>query len=215
MERLTRLDEFGSALLALDRIRAGELLDAAAAEQMPLPAVETLIRPALERIGALWEKGHCALSQVYMSRRVYEELVDALLGHTETAKLTAPGAARLALAVLEDHHLLGKQIVRTVLRAAGWPVLDYGRRTVDELVSQVRDDRVDIVLISTLMLPAALRVREVVTQLRQESPQTRVVVGGAPFRFDPELWKEVGADAMGMNAADAIAIIHRLTGGAP
>ena len=53
-------------------------------------------------------------------------------------------------------------------------VLDYGRRTVDELVSQVRDDRVDIVLISTLMLPSALRVREVVTQLRQESPLTRV-----------------------------------------
>lgn len=85
-------------------------------------------------------------------------------------------AARLALAVLEDHHLLGKQIVRTVLRASGRPVLDYGRRTVDQAVSQVRDDRVDIVLISTLMLPSALRVREVVTQLRQESPQTRVVV---------------------------------------
>ena len=54
----------------------------------------------LERIGNLWEKGHCALSQVYMSRRICEELVDALLGPAETAKLTTPVAARLALAAL-------------------------------------------------------------------------------------------------------------------
>ncbi len=63
----------------------------------------------LERIGNLWEKGHCALSQVYMSRRICEELVDALLGPAQSAWLFPPGAARLALAVLEDHHMLGKQ----------------------------------------------------------------------------------------------------------
>ena len=123
-------------------------------------------------------------------------------------------AFTLALAALDDYHLLGKQIVRTVLHAAGWPVLDYGRQTVDELVAQVQKDGVDILLISTLMLPSALSVREVVARLRKISPQTRVVVGGAPFRFDPELWKEVGADAMGSSAADAVAIIRRFAGDA-
>ena len=41
----SRLEEFESALLALDRVRTGELLDAAVAEQTPLHAVETLIAP--------------------------------------------------------------------------------------------------------------------------------------------------------------------------
>ena len=214
MAKPTGLDEFSSALLAQDRVRANELLVAAAAVEMPLPAIEMLIRPALEQIGRLWENGHCALSQVYMSGRICEELIDTLLGPTAAFRPTAPGGARLAVAVLGDYHLLGEQIVRRVLRAAGWPVLDYGRQTVDELVTQVQKDAIDIIMISTLMLPAALRVREVVTQLRRASPRTRVVVGGAPFRLDPELWKEVGADAMGMNAADAVSIVNRLTRGA-
>jgi len=34
-----------------------------------------------------------------------------------------------------------------------------------------------------------------------------LIVGGAPFRFDANLWKEVGADAMGKNASEAINII--------
>jgi len=34
-------------------------------------------------------------------------------------------------------------------------------------------------------------------------------VGGAPFIFDPNLWQEVGADAMGRNAADAIKLLQK------
>lgn len=205
----SRLDEFEQALLALDRVRASELLDATAAERTPLQAVEILVQPALERIGDAWEGGSCALSQIYMSGRICEELVQVLLRSGEATPWSAPGDVRLGLAVLEDYDLLGKQIVGTVLRAVGWPVADYGRQTVDELVARVQQDCVDILLISTLVLTAALRVRELVTRLRQVSPQTRIIVGGAPFRFDPELWQEVGADAMGMNAADAIALIRQ------
>ena len=35
----------------------------------------------------------------------------------------------------------------------------------------------------------------------------RVIVGGAPFLFDDKLWREVGADAMGRNAAEAVALV--------
>ena len=43
----------------------------------------------------------------------------------------------------------------------------------------------------------------------------KVVVGGAPFLFDDQLWQEVGADAMGKSAADAVAIVTRLMGEMP
>ena len=32
------------------------------------------------------------------------------------------------------------------------------------------------------------------------------------FIFDAELWREVGADAMGRSAADAVTIVERLMG---
>jgi hypothetical protein len=41
------------------------------------------------------------------------------------------------------------------------------------------------------------------------------VVGGAPFRFDDQLWREVGADAMGLSASDALKILDAMGGGYP
>ncbi|WP_242470823.1 cobalamin B12-binding domain-containing protein [Thiocystis violacea] len=212
-------EELLQALLALNRVQAGELLMAARSQGSPLDVIETLVRPALEEIGRLWEEGDCALSQIYMSGRICEELVEELLGEARDIDFATPGEAgaatrapRLAIAVLEDYHLLGKQIVRTVLRAAGHAVKDYGRQDVDGLVECVREDGIEILLVSTLMLPAALRVRVLVDRLREVSPHTRVVVGGAPYRFDEELWREVGADAVGSSAGEVLDILARLTG---
>lgn len=202
------------ALLALNRIQAEELVAAARDRLSPLDVIETLIRPTLEKLGQLWEEGDCALSQIYMGGRICEELVESLLedscAHRAGTSDAGDGMPRLAIAVLEDHHLLGKQIVSTVLRAAGYRVLDYGRQDVDPLVERVRADDIGILLVSTLMLPAALRVRVLVERLREVAPGTRVVVGGAPYRFDDQLWHEVGADAMGTNAGEILDILARL-----
>ncbi len=41
----------------------------------------------------------------------------------------------------------------------------------------------------------------------------KIVVGGAPFRFDDQLWREVGADAMCRTASEAVDVIHEVMGG--
>jgi methanogenic corrinoid protein MtbC1 len=66
-----------------------------------------------------------------------------------------------------------------------------------------------VLLVSTLMLRAALQVRHLVRLLQSAGSPVRVVVGGAPFRLDPGLWKEVGADAMGFTASDALPLLER------
>ena len=63
------------------------------------------------------------------------------------------------------------------------------------------------------MLPAALRVREVISRLALLGSPPAMIVGGAPFRLDPGLWREVGADATGRNSAEAIELVDRFTGG--
>lgn len=170
----------------------------------PIQFVESLVLPALERIGEGWEQGRVALSQVYMSGRICEELVDIILPPGEPARKNQP---RMAVATLEDHHLLGKRIVYSALRASGFEVLDYGRMGVDELVDRVREDGVRILLVSTLMLPSALRVKDLRVRLKEAGLEVKIVVGGAPFRFDDQLWQEVEADAMGRNASEAVGII--------
>lgn len=194
------------ALIASDRLRAESLLDQALKDMAPLSVIDDLIVPVLEEMGNAWQAGHLSLSQIYIAGRVCETVIARALPNIGQPPTSGP---RIAIAVLTDFHMLGKRIVCSTLRASGRGVLDYGRVTVQDLINRVAADRVDILLISTLMLPAALRVREVRDQLDAKNAKVRIAVGGAPFRFDPQLWQQVGADAMGLTASDAIQIVQR------
>jgi methanogenic corrinoid protein MtbC1 len=194
------------ALVALDRPRIESLFRQAVSRTSPMQAVEELMVPALILLGEEWNAGKVALSQIYMSSRICEDIVKRILPATD-AERKAP--SQLAIVVLSDYHTLGKRIVLSVMRASGFDILDYGRMEVDELVERVLADDVKILLISVLMLPSALKVKAVRAALNARGSRVRIAVGGAPFLFDPELWREVGADAMGRSAADAMTIIRR------
>jgi len=211
-EMMQRMEEFRQALLAVDRLRSRKILEECG-EEMPLPQlVESLVTPALERIGAGWEDGTVALSQVYMSSRICEELVDSILPPHSPERREQP---RMAIAAIEDHHALGKRIVYSALRAGGFELRDYGHGvTVDELVARVKEDGIELLLVSALMLPSALRVKALRRRLDEADGRVRIVVGGAPFRFDDQLWREVGAHATAGSAAAAVALVSRLTGSA-
>ena len=196
--------DFVDRLVRIDRLGAEQIFNTVREQGSMSRTVDQLILPALERIGNGWEEGTVALAQVYMSSRICEEL---MVHVAPSSSPKYPDHPPMAIAVLEDYHLLGKIIISACLRAGGYSFQDYGRVTPEELARRIVDDSIEIVLISTLMLRSALRVKEVRDLLEQSGSSARIVVGGAPFRFDPQLWREVGADAMGANATEAVAAI--------
>jgi methanogenic corrinoid protein MtbC1 len=200
---------FRGALESLDRVEAEHIFQQALTRMTPIHAVEQVVVPALEQVGMAWEDGGVALSQVYMSGRFCEELVDKSLPPSDPDRKHQP---RSAIVVLSDYHMLGKRIVYSVLRASGFELFDYGRMDVDELVERVLADKIRVLLISVLILPSALKVREVCARLKAANSEVKVVVGGAPFLFDDQMWREVGADAMGRSASDAVDIVKKLMG---
>ncbi len=198
---------FERALLSLDRVTARRILVGRLGSKGSFEAIEPVIVRSLEQIGEQWEQGQLALSQVYMSGSICEWLVDRLIPPGTTERRQQPS---MAIAVLEDHHQLGKRIVYSSLRANGFELLDYGNGvSVEQLVERVMADCIEVLLISMLMLPSALRVQELKRRLDSLGSDVKLLVGGAPFRLDRQLWQEVGADAMGVKPADAITIITR------
>jgi methanogenic corrinoid protein MtbC1 len=204
--QMDRVNELERTLLSLDRIGAKKVLSSAGNGQSPLATIEELVVPVLERIGQAWEVGKISLAQVYMSGRICEEMVDDMLpaGHPERTNRPP-----IAIVVLEDFHFLGKRIVYSALRASGFELLNYNRMDVDTVVKRVKIDGIKILLVSVLMLPSALRVKELRRVLDEEGCAVKLLVGGAPFRFDRQLWREVGADAMGCDAAEAIDLVKK------
>jgi methanogenic corrinoid protein MtbC1 len=160
----------------------------------------------LEEIGRRWERGGTALAQVYMSSRICEELMARFLPPSSPERLRQP---KLGIALLDDYHALGKIIVCAALRASGWDLHDYGRMTAPELAEKVIENQTGILLVSTLMLRSALQIKELRDRLTAAGSPAKIIVGGAPFRFDPELWLEVGADATGNDAAEAVRAVAR------
>lgn len=115
-----------------------------------------------------------------------------------------------------DLHTLGKRLVIGCLRAHLIDCHDLGvnvpaERFVDEALA--RDAAV--IAISAMMVHTArgengsLRVREVLRHRGLEE-RIKVVVGGAPFRYDPELYKQVGADDWADDAIKAGPLIARI-----
>lgn len=201
---------FKEALLLLSAQTAKDILLETPCGDPPLGLIEEVVVPALDLIGQEWESGALALSQVYMAGKVCEQIVDQILPPAHPQRKTQP---RLAIAVLEDYHALGKRLVSAVLRASGYELLDFGHGVkVEDLAGRVLEDKVEILLVSCLMLASALRVRDLKEMLDAGGSTARLVVGGAPFRFDESLWREVGADACGATASDVIRIVRELEG---
>jgi methanogenic corrinoid protein MtbC1 len=196
------------ALVASDRVAVGAVLEDALAALPPLACAERVLGPALNRIGDAWSTGEVSLAQLYLCGRICEQQLDHLL--PEPVR-TRPDAPRLGIATLTDHHVLGKRIVASFLRIAGYPLCDYGAGIGPrQLAARVREDDLDALLVSTLMLPSALKI-EHLTALLLDHP-VKIFVGGAPFSFDRDLWRLVGADGMGTDAADALALVADLPG---
>jgi methanogenic corrinoid protein MtbC1 len=196
------------ALLSINRFAATRLLTVETASWTPMERIEKLIVPVLKRIGEEWEQGRIALSQVYMSGRICEDVVETILPPDAPGQKDHP---TIAVVTLLDHHGLGKRIVSSVLHSAGFKLVDLGQGIpVDEIVDKVKREGVRILLVSTLMLQSALQVKDLKDRLNREGLSIRIIVGGAPFLFDPGLWKEVGADAMAGTASEAISLIARM-----
>jgi methanogenic corrinoid protein MtbC1 len=205
------IDEFEDALLNLNRIQAEQILFEYVSLKNNFSSLEQIIVKTLERIGEGWENGSIALSQVYMCGIICEEIIDKYMPRFDIKRKNVPV---IGIGVLVDHHSLGKRIVYSVLRAAGYDLIDLGSGlSVEDIIKETIDQKIEILLISTLMLPSALKIKDLRNGLDRAGCVVKIIAGGAPFRFDEGLRSRVGADATGNTATKAVEIIDKIVEG--
>lgn len=202
-------DALQAALIAVDRGVVRKVFTAGVNALGPVQFMENVVVIVMDRIGESWEAGELSLSQVYMAGRICEELSLSVLPDSHADRRSDPS---VALGVFEDRHQLGKQLVHSVLRNGGCRVQDLGRVTLNDAIATVRTGTVEVLLLSCLMLSSALRIERLCATIHAENLPVKIIVGGAPFRFDENLWREVGADAMGRTASQALTLIGTVAG---
>lgn len=199
--------QFKQHLLFLNKVAADRLIQNEFTGDNAFQLIQQIIMPALESMGLGWEAGTITLSQEYMASNICEEIVNSILPPESSKRKNIPV---LGVATLGDQHMLGKQIVVSCLKASGFNIFDYGAMPVDELVTNVVKDGIEVLLVSTLMLNFAYEVKNLRDRFNEGDVGINIIVGGAPFLFDTELWKQVGADAMAVDATEALSKVYEL-----
>ena len=95
-------------------------------------------------------------------------------------------------------------------------VVDLGLNVAPErFVDEALAHDAQVIAISSMMVHTARgdggcrRVRQILKERGLED-RVRIAVGGAPYRFDPGLYKSVGADAWAENGIEAGRVISDL-----
>lgn len=160
----------------------------------PLDLVDHALIPALDAVGAGYEKGTLFLPQLLQSasaaQAAFEEIKAAV------AKNGAPGSSKgkIVLATVKgDVHDIGKNIVRVILENYGFEVLDLGRDVPPgKVVEAVRESGARLVGLSALMTTTLKSMAETIEALHKAKLDCKVMVGGAVLTERYAL--EIGAD---------------------
>ena len=190
----------GSYAALMKAVEKGLKGDAAAhtrallAEKQPLEVVDEALIPALDIVGAKYEKGTLFLPQLLQAasaaQSAFEEIKTAIAQKGEGSA----SKGRIVLATVKgDVHDIGKNIVRVILENYGFEVLDLGRDVpVETVVDTVREKDVHLVGLSALMTTTLKSMEETIAALHAAKLDCKIMVGGAVLT--PEYAEKIGAD---------------------
>jgi 5-methyltetrahydrofolate--homocysteine methyltransferase len=201
-ERLIDFDEAGL------KEAVHRALDAGVA---PFTIVTQGMAEGMAQVGRLYESGEFFLPQLVMAGAAMKEgmsVLDPLL------KDEAAGQSKgtVVIGTVEgDLHDIGKNIVKTLLEAAGFTVYDIGvDQPVANFVAKARETGARIVAISALLTTTMPNMAKVIDALTQAGlgDEVRVMVGGAPI--SREFASQIGADGYAPDAVKAVREAERL-----
>jgi len=209
---------YNEAVFETDKEAAFAVVEAAlAAGATPEEIVFEVVIPAVEEMMSNITKDPDAnLAQHFMTAQIAADVTEKMLSRF---KNPPESIGRVVIGTAHgDLHSLGKRIVMGCLKALMVEIVDLGvnvpaEKFVDAAVAQ----DAQVIAVSAMMVHSATgdngprKIRQLLHERGLED-RIRLVVGGAPYRFDNELYKTVGADgwaADGVNAGKVVVDLIR------
>ena len=213
------IQSYNQAVFETDKPAALALVNQALIDGFsPEDIVFKLVIPAVELMMTLIEKDPDAnLAQHFMTAQIAADVTEKML-----EKFSKPPKmiGRVVIgAAYGDLHSLGKRIVSGCLKSLMVDVIDLGTNvSAEKFVDTAVAENAQVIAVSAMMVHTAtsekgsLGVRTLL-QAQGLEQQIKLAVGGAPYRFDPELYAKVGADAWAPDGVTAAKVIVELIRG--
>ena len=178
----------------------------------PIEAISKGLGAGMQTQSDLFDEGEVFVPQLVVAADIFENAVGIITAYLSEEARSATSMGKVLICTVEsDIHDIGKNIVKTILSASGFEVIDLGRDVSSaEVVAKAEELKVDILAGAALMTTTMPAQRDIINLLEEDGvrDQYKCMFGGAPV--SPEWVKSIGADAYAENAAEAIDQAKRL-----
>ena len=159
----------------------------------------------LNEVGEKYEKGVFFLPQLMRSAEVSQQAFDLLEGYLQSGEGFQKGTLVIGT-VKGDIHDIGKNMVAVMVKNHGYRVIDLGKNVPAEtFVDAVLEYNAEFLGLSALMTTTMQEIPGVIAQIREKSPNTKVIIGGAVIT--EEFAEEAGADGFGRDAVQTVKLM--------
>ncbi len=188
-------DKIKTAMEELDEDTLLAEMKKAAASNGDAEAALEACREGMEGVGRLFDEGEYFVGDLIFAGEIMTEAVD-IIKPVLTAG-SGENAGRLIICtVREDLHDIGKNIVKALLEAGGFDVLDLGTDVAPEtVVETAKREGIRIIVLSGVLTMALESMADTVKAFESAGMRgdVRIIVGGAPV--NDASGRQTGADA--------------------
>jgi methanogenic corrinoid protein MtbC1 len=203
-------EELLDAIIDLDENKSYKLVQQLIEEDAKPEDVIEILRKGVEAVGDKFNSKEYFLTELVMAGEIFSQSTEILEPHMKKVTESSGILETIVIGTVKgDVHDIGKNIFVTLLKSAGYNVIDLGVDIPpDKFVDKVKETGARVVAYSGL-LTVALESMNATTKALEAAglrQKLKIIIGGLPV---DELWmKEAGADAFTDNAFEGVKIVN-------
>ena len=173
------------------------------------------VREAMKIIGDKFSNKEYFLPELIMSGEILTQIFEALGPKLKEAQKGGKNKGKVLLGtVFGDIHDIGKDVVKFMLDANGFEVMDLGVDVPgDKFIQSLKEFQPKVLALSGFLTLAYDSMKEIIEKLKAAGlrDSVKIMIGGGTV--DERIVKFVGADAYGESAVDAVNLATKWTEG--
>ncbi len=182
--------------------------DSIAAKMDAYTAIMDGCAKGMNVVSKRYECGETYVPEILCSAEAMNVAMDLLKPYLKVDATSVP--KKVVLGVTQgDVHEIGKNLVKLMLEAAGFKVIDLGKDvSKDKFVAAVKQENADICALSSLMTTSMIFMPDVIQEVKRVKPSIFTMVGGGPLSAATA--ETYGADGYAKDASVAVKVAKDL-----
>ena len=174
----------------------------------PQKILEKALIPAMDRVGKKFSENEIFVPQMLMSAKAMGASMIQLKPFFTSGAIKTKGTFIIGT-VKGDLHDIGKNLVAMMVEGGGWSIIDLGVDVgPDRFMEALKINPDAIVGLSALLTTTMVNMGEIVSSIKEQIPETKIIIGGAPV--NNEFCQKIGADFYAPDPQRAVEYLNKL-----